>query len=83
MEILLLVLAVVTIIVLTTQLKIHPFLALFVVSILYGLFVGMPYQEIIQSINNGFGNTLGKIGLIIFLGVIIGAFLENTGGAYS
>ncbi|MGB5693124.1 MAG: GntP family permease [Flavobacteriaceae bacterium] len=83
MEILFLVLAVVMIIVLTTQLKIHPFLALFVVSILYGLFVGMPYQEIIQSINNGFGNTLGKIGLIIFLGVIIGAFLENTGGAYS
>ncbi|MEN8798840.1 MAG: GntP family permease, partial [Flavobacteriaceae bacterium] len=54
-----------------------------IVSILYGLVVGMPYQEIILSINNGFGNTLGKIGLIIFLGVIIGAFLENTGGAYS
>jgi len=83
MEILFLILAVVLIIVLTTHLKIHPFLALFMVSILYGLVVGMPYQEIILSINNGFGNTLGKIGLIIFLGVIIGAFLENTGGAYS
>ena len=43
----------------------------------------MPYADIVISINDGFGNTLGKIGLIIFLGVIIGAFLENTGGAYS
>ncbi len=83
MEIIFLILAVVLIIVLTTHLKIHPFLALLIVSILYGLAVGMPFQEIIHSINNGFGDTLGKIGLIIFLGVIIGAFLENTGGAYS
>ena len=83
MEILLLLLSVVVIIIMTTKLRIHPFLALFIVSILYGLLVGMPYEDIISSVNNGFGNTLGKIGLIIFLGVIIGAFLENTGGAYS
>jgi GntP family gluconate:H+ symporter len=83
MEILFLLLAVLAIIVFTTRLKIHPFLALFIVSILYGLVVGMPYQAIVDSINTGFGNTLGKIGLIIFLGVIIGAFLENTGGAFS
>ena len=83
MELLFLVLAVVVIIFLTTRLKIHPFLALFAVSVFYGLGVGMPYSDIIVSINDGFGNTLGKIGLIIFLGVIIGAFLENTGGAFS
>ncbi len=83
MEIVLLLLSVVLIILLTTRLQIHPFLALFVVSILYALGVGMPYADIISSINNGFGDTLGKIGIIIYLGVIIGAFLENTGGAYS
>lgn len=43
----------------------------------------MPFNEIIISINEGFGSTLGKIGLIIVLGVIIGAFLENTGGAFA
>ncbi len=67
----------------TARLKIHPFLALFLISIFYGLAVGMEYTDIIYSINNGFGSTLGKIGMIIFLGVIIGAFLENTGGAFS
>jgi GntP family gluconate:H+ symporter len=83
MEILYLLVAVLAIILMTTKLKIHAFLALFIISICYGIFAGMPYGEIILSINEGFGGTLGKIGLIIVLGVIIGAFLENTGGAYA
>ena len=83
MEIFYLVLAVIAIIILTTKLKVHAFLALFIISILYGIFAGMPYADIIVSINEGFGGTLGKIGLIIVLGVIIGAFLENTGGAFA
>ncbi|MFX0556159.1 GntP family permease [Maribacter sp. CXY002] len=83
MELLYLLIAVLAIIFLTTKLKVHAFIALFIVSILYGLFAGMPYQDIIASINDGFGSTLGKIGLIIVLGVIIGAFLENTGGAFA
>ena len=83
MEIIYLLFAVVFIVVLTTKLKVHPFLALLIISIAYALFAGMPYKEIIVAINDGFGGTLGKIGLIIVLGVIIGAFLENTGGAYS
>ncbi len=83
MEILYLIIAVLAIIVMTTKLKVHAFLALFIISICYGVFAGMPYAAIILSINEGFGGTLGKIGLIIVLGVIIGAFLENTGGAFA
>ena len=83
MEILYLLIAVLAIILMTTKLKIHAFLALFIISICYGIFAGMPYDAIILSINEGFGGTLGKIGLIIVLGVIIGAFLENTGGAFA
>jgi len=82
MAVLYLLLSVVLIILLTTRLKIHPFLALFGVALLYGFLAGMPLQDIIASINTGFGDTLGKIGLIIIFGVIIGAFLENSGGAY-
>lgn len=73
---------VVLIVVLTARLKIHPFIVLLVVALLYGFLAGMPVDLIIQSVNEGFGGTLGGIGLIIILGVIIGAFLENTGGAY-
>lgn len=82
MAVLYLLLSVILIIVLTTKLKVHPFLALFVVALLYGFLSGMPLSSIVESINDGFGETLGKIGLIIIFGVIIGAFLENSGGAY-
>lgn len=60
---------------------IHPFLALFVIAILYGLLSGMPGDLIIKSISEGFGGVLGSIGLLILLGVIMGTFLEKSGGA--
>ena len=43
----------------------------------------MPGETIAKSINDGFGQTLGKIGMIIVLGVIIGKFLEKSGGAFA
>jgi len=75
--------SVILIIFLTSKLKVHPFIVLLLVALMYGLLTGMPLNVIISSINEGFGETLGKIGLIIVLGVIIGSFLENSGGAYS
>jgi gluconate:H+ symporter, GntP family len=66
----------------TTKLNLHPFLALLLTAIIYGLASGMSLDLIVTSINEGFGGTLGKIGLVIILGVIIGAFLEHSGGAY-
>jgi GntP family gluconate:H+ symporter len=82
MLLLLLVLSVIFIIVLTTRLNVHPFLALLGAALLFALLSGMPFTTIVQSINEGFGGTLGKIGLVIILGVIIGAFLEYSGGAF-
>lgn len=60
---------------------IHPFMALFVGAIIYGLLTGMSSDLILKSITDGFGGVMGKIGLVILLGVIIGTFLEKTGGA--
>lgn len=81
MTLLLILLSVAAIVLLITKLKLHPFLALLFVSIAFGLASGMKTGLIISSIQEGFGGTLGKIGLIIILGVIIGTFLEHTGGA--
>lgn len=82
MTILLLLMSVGLIIVLTAKLNVHPFLALLGAALFYALLAGMPLDTIIKSINDGFGVTLGKIGMVIVLGVIIGAFLEHSGGAY-
>lgn len=70
------------IILLTVRYNVHPFLALLFAGIGYGIFAGMQPDVIVKSINEGFGNTLGGVGLVIILGIIIGTFLEQTGGAY-
>tara|TARA_B100000965_G_scaffold49571_1_gene36462 strand:- start:7517 stop:8719 length:1203 start_codon:yes stop_codon:yes gene_type:complete len=41
--------------------------------------MGLPLAEIINSIKNGFGNTLKSIGLIIVFSVIMGEFLKESG----
>lgn len=82
MAVVYLILSIGLIILLTARYKMHPFIVLFLVALFYGICVGMPFDEIITSVNEGFGNTLGGIGLLIVFGVIIGAFLEHSGGAY-
>lgn len=82
MLVVLLLAAIVFIVISTTKLKLHPFLALIIAAIAYGLFSGVPLTEIIKSVNNGFGNTIGSIGIVIVVGCIIGKFLEESGGAY-
>lgn len=61
--------------------KIHPFFVLLLAAIGYGFITGMDVELIIDSVNNGFGSIMGKIGLIIFFGVVIGTVLEKSGGA--
>ena len=75
-------LALALIIISIIKFDIHPFLALFVGAIIYGLLAGMPGELILKSISEGFGGVLGSIGLLILLGVLIGTFLEKTGGAF-
>jgi GntP family gluconate:H+ symporter len=81
MLIILLILAVTLIVISTTKFKLHPFLALLFAAILFGLAAGVSLPDLVTSINDGFGKTLGSIGLVIIIGVMIGAFLEHTGGA--
>jgi len=61
--------------------KIHPFFVLLLAAIGYGFVAGMEAESIVASINTGFGDILGKIGLIILFGVTIGTILEKSGGA--
>ena len=82
MLIILLLLAIAFIVISTTKFKLHPFLALIIAAIFYGLFSGIPLDQIIASVNNGFGSTISSIGIVIVIGCIIGTFLEESGGAY-
>ena len=71
------------IVVSTCKFQLHPFLSLLFAAIGFGLCARMPLPEIVKSINNGFGETIGSIGIVIIAGVIIGTFLEHSGGAFA
>jgi GntP family gluconate:H+ symporter len=80
----LLVLCVTFIVVASTRWKLHPFLALLLAALGYGVAVGrMPLADVVKAVNTGFGATIGYIGLVILAGSVIGTFLEKSGGAAS
>lgn len=81
--IIVLVLCILFIIFSSTKFKLHPFLALLFACLAFGLLTGMPLPKIAKSINDGFGGTLGYIGIVIVCGTIIGTFLEFSGGAFT
>ncbi len=78
----LLALSIAFIVLATTRLKMHPFLALLLTAFGFGILSGMPLKQVVDSVNQGFGGTIGYIGIVILAGAIIGAFLEKSGGAY-
>lgn len=65
--------------VLTSKYKIHPFFALILSGFLVGLAVGLPVENVILFLKDGFGKILSSLGLTIVLGTTLGILLENTG----
>ena len=57
----------------------HVFLALLVPILLFGIIPGVQQNNFIKAFETGFGNTLGKIGVVIVLGSIIAEALKHTG----
>ena len=62
MLILFLAIAVLILVLLTTRFSLHPLFSLLLASLVYAFLAGMPLRNIIDSMNDGFGATLGKIG---------------------
>ena len=74
--------SIIAIIILTSKFKIEAFIALFLVSVFLA-FAVLPTKTIVQTIQQGFGNTMASIGFLIILGAIIGITLDKTGGTLS
>ncbi|MBS1510320.1 MAG: gluconate transporter [Bacteroidetes bacterium] len=82
MTILIIILAIALQVLLTIK-KVSPFISLLVVSVLAGLCLGMAPDDLLKSIENGVGSTMGGGGLalIICFGAILGKILEESGAA--
>lgn len=61
------------------KLKINPFLVLPAVGLLTGLASGLPLEKVTKLLADGFGQTLGSIGIVVGLGIILGNVLAHSG----
>ncbi len=59
--------------------KIKPYFALLIISILSGLFLKIDFSETLNLTFVGFKNIIFSIGPIIIIGTILGKFLQETG----
>lgn len=80
-SILLLAASIALIVLVTTRLRLHPFVALLLAAFFFGTLDGLQPIEIVTAINAGFGETVGAIGIVIIAGSIIGTFLNHSGAA--
>jgi gluconate:H+ symporter, GntP family len=75
------VIAIIIMIYAISKLKIHPFISIMTISLLFAIVAGIPLTEIPDVIGTGFSNTFKSIGIVIILGALIGTLLEKTGAA--
>ncbi len=85
------ILAIVLMIVAMSKWKIHPFIAIMLTSLVLGFLVGIPLVDrvdgdarvpgLVTVIGQGFASIFTSIGIVIILGALIGAILEETGAA--
>ena len=59
--------------------KVTPSVGLFAAAIIFGLMVGMPAADILNTLPAGFGNMMKSIGLLIVFGSIFGDILGESG----
>lgn len=59
--------------------KVTPSVGLFSAAIVFGLLVGMPASDVLNTLPAGFGSMMKSIGLLIVFGSIFGDFLGRSG----
>src|SRR6476646_3850476 len=73
--------AVVALILLIARYRVHPFIALVVVSLLLGAAAGMPLGSVVGAFQEGVGTALGFIAVVVGLGTMLGKMMAESGGA--
>ena len=74
-------LAVVALVVLIAKFKLHPFIVLITVSLAMGVAARMPLPAVVKAFQDGVGNSLGFIAIVVGLGTMLGKMMAESGGA--
>jgi Gnt-I system high-affinity gluconate transporter len=81
MTLIIVLLCIIALILLISWGKINAFLAFLVVSIITGLFLGIPLTKITLSVQKGIGDTLGSLVIVIALGAMLGKLVAESGAS--
>ncbi|EWH21294.1 GntP family permease [Bacillus haynesii] len=81
MPLLIVAIGIVALLLLIMGLKLNTFVSLIIVSFGVALALGMPLDDIVKTIEQGLGGTLGHIALIFGLGAMLGKLIADSGGA--
>lgn len=68
-------------ILLISKFNVHAAISILLSAIVLAIALKTPWQEIEGTINSGFSGTIKSVGIVIFLGCVLGTVLERTGAA--
>ena len=59
----------------------HPFIAILLTALIFGIVSGIPLPQMTTLIGSGFSKIFAGIGLVIIFGTLMGTILEQSGAA--
>lgn len=61
--------------------KVNAMIALLLATLLIGILEGFPLKELLETVETGFGSTLGSLAIIVVFGAVIGKLMVDSGAA--
>jgi len=81
MPLLIVISGIILLFILIAAFKLNAFISFIIVCLLVGILQGMELLSVIQSIQNGIGNTLGFLVMILGFGAMLGKLVADSGAA--
>ena len=81
MPLLIVILGIILLFILIVKFKLNAFITFIIVSLFVGIAEGMKLESVIESIQNGIGNTLGFLIMILGFGAMLGKLVADSGAA--
>jgi len=63
------------------KLRLHPFVTILGVSLVFGVASGIPVANLPAVVGTGFSGVFAGIGIVVIFGILIGSILETSGAA--
>ena len=73
--------AIVIMVVAISKWHLHPFIAILLTALIFGIVSGIPLPQMTTLIGSGFSKIFAGIGLVIIFGTLMGTILEQSGAA--